>query len=161
MTQRAYERNKAVEYAKTWAYKRNPKYYNYDKIGGDCTNFVSQCIYTGSKIMNYNKLGWYYNNANDKSASWTGVEYLYKFLMTNKGVGPYGVDTEIEDLQKGDVIQLSFDGNKFSHSLLIVQESKNINNILVATHTFDSYGRRISSYKFMKIRYIHIEGVRF
>lgn len=160
MAQREYNRNKAVEYAKTWTYRRNPKYYNYDKIGGDCTNFVSQCIYAGSKIMNYNKLGWYYNNANDKSASWTGVEYLYKFLITNKGVGPSGVDSEIGDLKKGDIVQLSFDGNKFSHSLLIVQENININNILVATHTFDSYGRRVASYNFMKIRYIHIEGVK-
>ena len=42
--------------------KRNPEYYNYDDvIGGDCTNFVSQCLFYGSKVMNYNQNGWYYN----------------------------------------------------------------------------------------------------
>ncbi len=40
-----YNRENAVEYAKIWAYKRNPKYYNFDPVGGDCTSFVSQCLY--------------------------------------------------------------------------------------------------------------------
>ena len=82
-----YNRKLAIEYAKKWAYKRNPKYYNYDLLGGDCTNFISQCIYEGCKIMNYTKTyGWYYNSANDKSPSWTGVDFLYKFLINNKGI---------------------------------------------------------------------------
>ena len=54
-----YNRQKAIEYANKWAFKRNPKYYNFDSLGGDCTNFVSQCIYVGSNKMNYTKLyGW-------------------------------------------------------------------------------------------------------
>lgn len=114
------------------------------------------------KLWTIINCGWYYNNANNKSASWTGVEYLYKFLTTNNGIGPYGKEVEIEEIRKGDIAQLSFDGEKFSHSLLIVQEDQNhsINNTLVATHTFDSYGRNIASYNFIKIRYIHIEAVK-
>jgi len=114
------------------------------------------------KLWTIINCGWYYNNANSKSASWTGVEYLYKFLTTNKGIGPYGKEVEIEEIRKGDLAQLSFDGEKFSHSLLIIQEDQNhsINNTLVATHTFDSYGRNIASYNFIKIRYIHIEAVK-
>ena len=54
-----YDRQKAKEYAKKWAYSRNPKYYNFDNVGGDCTSFISQCIYAGSGIMNYTKdIGW-------------------------------------------------------------------------------------------------------
>ena len=48
-----YNRREALRYAKEWAYKRNPKYYNFDRVGGDCTSFVSQCIYAGAGIMNY------------------------------------------------------------------------------------------------------------
>lgn len=44
-----YNREKAVEYARRWAYDRNPQYYNFDPIGGDCTNFVSQCLFAGSR----------------------------------------------------------------------------------------------------------------
>ena len=47
-----YNRIKAIEYAQKWAYKRNTKYYNFDNIGGDCTSFISQCIYAGSNTMN-------------------------------------------------------------------------------------------------------------
>ena len=50
-----YNREQACEYAKKWAYKRNPKYYNFDAVGGDCTSFVSQCIYAGIKEMNRQK----------------------------------------------------------------------------------------------------------
>lgn len=45
-----YDRQAAFEYAKKWAFRRNPRYYNFEKIGGDCTNFASQCIYAGAKI---------------------------------------------------------------------------------------------------------------
>ena len=40
-----YNRHKAKEYARKWAYLRNPSYYNYDKLGGDCTNFCRNTTY--------------------------------------------------------------------------------------------------------------------
>lgn len=149
-----YNRQKVVEYAQKWAYKRNPKYYNFDTIGGDCTNFVSQCIYAGSGVMNYND--WYYNNTNDKSPSWTGVEFLYKFLVNNTGIGPIGNTSD--KIEIGDVVQLSSDGERFSHSLIVVGIEKE--RILIASHTFDSYRRDINTYVYKKIRFIHITGIQ-
>lgn len=154
--EKEYNREKAKAYAMKWSYLRNPAYYNYDKIGGDCTNFVSQCLYAGSGIMNDKPNGWYYRNANDKSPSWTGVEFLYDFLIHNKGVGPYAEEVEEDKLQIGDIVQLSFDGTTFAHSLLIVNQELG----LVATHTFDSYGKSIDSYSYQKRRNLHIKGVR-
>ena len=145
-------------YALEWAYSRNPQYYNYDAIGGDCTNFVSQCIFAGCNQMNYNKNnGWYYINGNNKSPSWTGVEFLYDFLIHNNGDGPSGKETTIDKLDIGDIIQLNFDGNKFSHSLIVIQNAENINNTLVATHTFDTFGKKVLDYNFYSYRCIHIE----
>lgn len=73
-----YNRKKVVEYAKTWAYRRNPKYLNFDNMGGDCTNFSSQNIYAGAEIMNYDKTkGWYYNSGNSRTPSWEGVSLGY------------------------------------------------------------------------------------
>ena len=43
----SYNPSKAVAYAKQWAYSRNPKYYDYSNMGGDCANFVSQCLIAG------------------------------------------------------------------------------------------------------------------
>ncbi len=159
---RKYNREQAVAYAREWAFKRNPKYYNFDTVGGDCTSFVSQCIYAGANVMNYNKYGWYYKNGNDKSASWSGVEYLHKFLVNNKGVGPYGREAKIEELEKGDIIQLSFNGGIFGHTLIIteINITNNKKHILIASHTQDSYNRDVSTYMYEKARGIKIEGVR-
>ena len=95
-----YQRDKVYEYAKKWACDRNPKYYNFDPVGGDCTSFTSQCIYAGIGVMNYEKInGWYYLNGNNKSPSWSGVKYLYQFLTENKGSGPYGIEAKKEDIE--------------------------------------------------------------
>jgi hypothetical protein len=163
MKEVSYHREKTIEYAEKWAYSRNPAYYNFDSLGGDCTNFVSQCIYAGSGTMNYDKVkGWYYKSANDRSPSWTGVEFLYKFLTNNKGIGPYAEKTDENGVNKGDLIQLSFNGETFSHSLLIVDivDLHATKQIYVATHTYDSYGRSLNSYTYKTLRYIHIQGVR-
>ena len=152
-----YDRKNVYDYAKKWAYSRNPKYYNYDPIGGDCTNFASQCIYAGYKQMNYsNANGWYYINGNNKSPSWTGVEFLYKFLISNQGAGPKGKKATINELEIGDIVQLSFDGIKFSHTLVVVKNGNNVNNTLIASHTFDAFDKAVGEYKFNKYRCVHI-----
>ena len=161
MKSKEYNRKKAVEYATKWAYKRNPKYYNFDSVGGDCTSFISQCIYAGAGAMNYKKhIGWYYNSSTDRTPSWSGVEFLYNFLTTNKGIGPRGIKTKIDNLEIGDIIQLRFFPDRFSHSLIIVdKKGNNLDNIYIATHTEDAYYRKVSTYNFEDIRFIHIKDI--
>ena len=67
MTEQVYNRARAVAYAQKWAFSRNPAFLNFDGMGGDCTNFASQCLYTGSGIMNYtDTFGWYYRSSRDR-----------------------------------------------------------------------------------------------
>lgn len=162
MNTRAYDRNSAVSYAKKWALSRNPRYYNFDPMGGDCTSFVSQCLFAGSKQMNYNfENGWYYNNGYDKSPSWSSVNFLYKFLTTNKGFGPRGEVVSQSSIEVGDIAQLSFSGTTFEHSLFIVDiiNVNDLNQIAIAAHTFDVLGKKIGEYSFSKIRFVHIKDV--
>jgi hypothetical protein len=161
MRSKEYNRKKAIEYAAKWVYKRNPKYYNFDSVGGDCTSYISQCIYAGAGIMNYKKhIGWYYNSPTDRTASWSGVEYLYDFLTKNKGIGPRAKVASIEKLEIGDIIQLKFLKERFSHSLIIVDKKKNsLEDIYVATHTEDTYYRKVSTYIFEDIRFLHITDI--
>lgn len=156
MNTKSFNRNAAIDYAKKWALARNPKYYNFDPVGGDCTSFVSQCLFAGSQKMNYDsKNSWFYNNGYNKSPSWSGVEFLYKFLVNNKSYGPRGKEVSQGDIVAGDIAQLSFSGNKFEHSLLIIDPL----TLSVATHTYDVLGKKISEYNFAKVRFIHIVDV--
>lgn len=154
-----YNRAKVLEYAKKWAFGRNPKFYNFDKLGGDCTNFASQCIYAGCDVMNFTPvLGWYYNNINSRSPSWAGVEYLYKFLTTNWGAGPYAEEVSRDKIELGDIIQLQNSAGLFYHTLVVV--GKTDEEIYVATHTRDSYYNPLSFYFYHNLRYLHILGAR-
>ena len=94
-----YNRNSAVDYAKNFANKRNPNFYNFDDLGGDCTNFCSQCLLAGSSnIMNKTFTPyWYYNNINDRSPSWSGVEFLFEYLTQNKNKGPFAKQVKFND----------------------------------------------------------------
>ena len=161
MNTKVYDKKSAILYAKKWALSRNPKYYNFDNVGGDCTSFISQCLYAGSKKMNYSKInGWYYNNGYDKSPSWSGVEFLHDFLINNKSFGPHGIEVTSNEILPGDIAQLSFDGNIFGHSLFIIEvNSPSLNDIVIATHTFDTLGKKIGEYNFSKVRFIHIQNV--
>ena len=159
MNIKLYDRERAVIYAKKWAFSRNKRYYNFDNIGGDCTNFVSQCIYAGCKIMNYSKSnGWCYNSLNDRSPSWTGVEPFYNFLITNKYIGPFGTSVSESQIKVGDVIQLGKFNATYHHTMIVTKITNS--NIFTSSHTIDSLDRPLSSYKFDKIRFLHIKGVR-
>ena len=51
-----YNRQKAIEYARKWALLANPDYYHFGGIGGDCTNYISQCLLAGGGKMNFDKI---------------------------------------------------------------------------------------------------------
>ena len=154
-----YNRENAVAYARKWAFGRNPAYYNFNLIGGDCTNFASQCIYAGAEVMNFTPVfGWYYKSLNDRSPSWTGVEYLYNFLTKNEGVGPFAKEAPLNELEIGDIVQLGTSTGDYYHSPVVVAVRDG--RIFVAAHTNDAFNRPLSSYNFAQARGIHILGVR-
>ncbi len=160
-----YDREAAVAYAHLWAYGRNPAYYDFERIGGDCTNFASQCLYAGLPVMNYTKtFGWYYNSVNDRAPAWTGVEFLFKFLSSNKGVGPYGRLCSPQELAVGDLVQLKgYQENRFSHCPVVVGVGRRGNtpyNVLLAAHSQDADYRPLASYAYRDIRFIKVLGGR-
>lgn len=146
-----------IAYARKWAFSRNPAYYNFDDIGGDCTNFISQCLYAGGAVMNYTRdTGWYYISLRDRASAWTSVHYFYQFVINNKSVGIYGKEVPLSQAQKGDVIQLGM--GKFHHSLLVVDVRQNIP--YVSAHTENAFNQPITAYIYDRIRCLHIIGAR-
>lgn len=147
-----------IRYAKQWAYSRNPAYYNFDAIGGDCTNFVSQCLYAGGAVMNDTRdTGWYYASLHNRAAAWTGVSYFYQFMTRNKSIGPFAAVIPLTKVQAGDVIQLGSQ-SQFYHSLFVVDVQNGMPYI--ATHTRDAFHVPLSAYEYETIRCLHIVGAR-
>ena len=157
-----FDKEAAVSYSFQWALRRNPAYYDFTLVGGDCTNFISQCIYAGSKVMNPKPTyGWYYYSVYKRSPSWTSVNYLYRFLTTNQTKGPYAIPIPLESIQVGDIIQLQNDSGSFYHTLLVVEllGEPTPENILINAHDIDSYRRPLISYHYKSYRCLRIAGV--
>jgi len=158
-----YNRRAAVAYAQKWAFARNKRFYDFEDIGGDCTNFVSQCLYAGCGVMNYSPVdGWYYINSDDRSPSWTGVTFLRDFLLTNEGAGVYGEETPLSRLLPGDVIQFENSAGRLYHTVIVSYVFYPVipSNIYVCAHSVDSRNRRLSTYNYAAAYGIHISGAR-
>jgi hypothetical protein len=152
-----YQREKAVEYARAWALGRNRAYLDFTDLGGDCTNFVSQCIFQGIGVMNYSPVnGWYYIDGYHKAPSWTAVMHLRSFLLNNAFVGPFATVTTREQILPGDIIQLRNVGGEYYHSMVVLEN--NGEDIHIAAHTYDAYMRPLSSYYFQEASYLRILG---
>ncbi len=159
-----YDRARAVEYARRWALSRNPLFIDFTGRGGDCTSFVSQCVFAGCGIMNYTPtFGWYYISSADRAPAWAGVDEFFDFvtaspdfIAANGGTGPRGYDvSDGRDIEIGDVIQLANESGDFYHSLIISGFTDN--DILICAHSDDALDRPISSYNYASLRVIHIE----
>ncbi|MDO4618461.1 MAG: amidase domain-containing protein [Clostridia bacterium] len=154
-----YNRERAVRYAIRWAYGFNPNFYNFSNIGGDCTNFASQCLLAGGLMMNFTPIfGWYYLGVNNRSASWTGVNELYNFLITNDGVGPRAVETDLLQIENADLIQFDFnDDGRFDHTPIVVDRGEGTpDTVLVAAHSNAALFRPLSTYPYRNLRCLHI-----
>ena len=165
LTQIPYNRAFAVEYARRWALSRNPLFVDFTGSGGNCTNFVSQCLLAGSSVMDFTPtFGWYYRSVEDRAPAWSGVEQLYDFL-TGSGdfsgfdaQGPYAVLAQRrEEIEVGDVVQLADRTGDFYHTLIISGITED--DILVCAQSDDALDRPLSSYNYASLRVLHVMGV--
>ena len=67
----------------------------------------------------------------------------------------------LEQIEPGDIIQLSFDGEAFAHTPVVVSvgEIPSPENILVAAHSYDSDNRPLDTYEYKDLRPIHITAL--
>jgi len=151
---KTYNRQQAVAYALRYALSPNPNYFHFAGLGGDCTNFISQCLLAGGGTMQYSQNGWYYNSASDRAPSWTSVTALQEFLLNPSLKGPKAQLSTLEELEIGDIIQLRQNPNRFNHSLIVtkIQNSQ----IYVCAHSNDALNRKLTTYNYYEILPLHI-----
>lgn len=160
-----YNRERALEYARRWALSRNPLFYDFTGGGGNCTNFVSQCLLAGSSVMNPTEtFGWYYIDVNNRAPSWTGVREFYEFMCgiggfapKNERQGPFANEVAREQVEIGDVVQLANSRGDYYHSLLV--SGFRGDDILISAQSNDALDRPLSTYNYADARFLHIEGV--
>lgn len=161
----AYNRARAVDYARKWALSRNPLFFDFTGVGGNCTNFVSQCLLAGSLMMNPEEIfGWYYKSVDDRAPAWSGVAELYGFLCGVGGFapkgerrGPFCTEVMRERAELGDIVQLANDTGDFYHTVIVSGFSGG--DILVCAQSNDALDRPLSAYSFAAVRFLHVEGV--
>ena len=159
-----FSREDTVLYAKKWWNKRNPSFYNFDAMGGDCTNFVSQCLYYGGISMNTKQYGWFYYSLNHRSPSWSGVDEFFNFATSNiSNSGVVAKLSNINDVEIADVVQLKLNGEEEFHHTLIITDivtsgktEVELNDILIACHTYDAFMKPLGEYNISDIRFLKI-----
>ena len=162
-----YQNDRAVEYARTWALSRNPLFTDFTGRGGNCTNFVSQCVLAGSCVMNRTPdFGWYYVSESDRAPAWSSVEYFFDFMTgvpafasQNGGVGPFATVIPRRNAVPGDVVQYADEEGDWYHTVIISAVENG--EIYVCAQSDNALDRPISSYRFASARFLHIMGVRF
>ncbi len=161
-----YNRSKALLYAHRYALTRNERYFDFSSLGGDCTNFCSQCLYAGAHRMNYaSPFGWYYRSSNDRSASWTGVKFFKSFLTDNlvvnrvgEGYGPFAEERDVRELDVGDFVLLSNEKEVYFHSTVVVGFKGK--EPLLASHSRDAFELPLSRFDYNEAKGLHVLGYR-
>ena len=162
-----YNREAAVDYAKKWALGRNPAYKDYENLGGDCTNYISQSIHAGGIPFDHNGeeyKKWYWYSDASRTPSWTSAELLHLYIMSNNNKysqnhGIYARSANYNELELGDLVQLVYNGNAY-HTMIvtdIILEGEYVLDYLVCQHTYDLLDYPLSM-KVGERRYIKILG---
>lgn len=173
-----YNRQKAVEYADKYYAKYNSKYKDYNGIGGDCTNYVSQCLgdkeeggglaFDRTWFCTYPK----YSKAEGSRAFVNADAFKAYLVYSGRGRvikrgtfseltkptdnNPIGI---VEKIQIGDLICFEKKGQIDHFSIVTAKDSKGYP--MINSHTTDRYhvpfdlGWGSKTVKFHLIRIVH------
>ncbi len=146
-----YNRNAAIGYANQWYNSRNWRYNDFTSSGGDCANFVSQCLIAGSLSLykGTNGLGYgVYPDVDRPSIYSNGTipycDYLNIHLKTYQNTQvTYVIDTNAtipSSIERGDVVIFgNKSGDKYQHAMIVVW--RNASDLGLAGHTSDVWNR--------------------
>lgn len=158
-----YDRAAAYEYLMTYCDKRNPAWYAYDEVGGNCMNFGSQVLLAGG--IPEDERGdeeWYWDGQNDLDLSWINVGRFYDYCRDNDGFGLVA-DTEANYYtgEVGDVLIVGFAGDHRHTTIIsdiVRDENGNTVDYLISCNTTNYRDFPVSAYYYTFHRLIKIYG---
>lgn len=147
----AYDGKAALDYAARYVKARNDNWEDYSLYGGNCQNFVSQCLLAGGIPMDsYGESVWkWYGSAvsnrsgtSGRSSSWSSVNRFIEYAKNNTGYGLVAiVGAPYFTGEPGDLIQMGTEKD-WQHTVIIssvVQDDEgNPVDYLVHSNTGDA-----------------------
>ncbi|MBU4438285.1 MAG: amidase domain-containing protein, partial [Acetobacterium sp.] len=173
-----YQPEAAVNYAMAWVdpektLRNTAQFGIYDDVGGNCNNFISQCLNAGGIPMDifgdeFTQWKWYSDELNldetesGRSPAWAGVNEFYLYARENSGYGLSAVvDDNVYSGAVGDILQFGYD-NQWLHSVIITQVVKDkdgkVVDYLIHSNTTDRISYPASAYGYPQQRLIKILG---
>lgn len=166
-----YQREIAAEYAYKHVGIRSDRWYDYSNMGGNCMNFISQCLYISGIPMDLEgSARWkWYGAAFDESASmkgctrsWINVDHFYQYVSSNRGHGLVAdVNADYYSGQIGDLIMMGSPSD-WDHIVMITSLVKNeageTIDYLISSNTTDVRDFPVSAYPSARRTLIRILG---
>jgi hypothetical protein len=155
-----YNRRAAADYAMRWALLRNPKYPDFSSNpkavpggGGDCANFISQCLHAGGWAMID---GWgrrsyaWWATSTEASRPWASAGRIAENL-TWRGIIKRCSRSELDE---GDLVSYNINGHDYNHWMMITgfRSGPDGPELLYSSHSTDrlNYPLAIPEYELAK-----------
>ncbi|MDR0433749.1 MAG: amidase domain-containing protein [Gracilibacteraceae bacterium] len=159
----AYNREAAKAYADAWVGQRNKQWTDYSSLGGNCQNYLSQCLLAGGAPMDTSGGAvWYWRADSRRAPSWTAVTYFLDYARRNTGPGLAALaDAPYYSGEIGDAILLG-DESGWRHIVVVtalVRDGEGrVIDYLVHSNTVEWKYFPVSAYPYTRQMLIHIAG---
>ena len=159
-----YDRTAALAYAGQYAMSRNANWADFSYSGGNCQNYVSQCLLAGGiPVDPYGDAVWTYGDGSrERSGSWASVTQFLQYASGNTGFGLVSqVGAPYYTGEPGDLIQM---GTKegWHHVViigdLVTDEAGNTVDYLIHSNTNDMKNYPASLYGYPVFALTRIAG---
>ena len=136
-----YDRPAAVAYAHRWAYGRNPRYYDYERVGRLHQLCLPMPVRRGGDHELHAGPGLVLSGRQPQGSSLDGRALLLPISDPERAQpGPGGGPGSAGAAASGDFVQLRFDAPEFGHTPVVVEVGSPpaLDRILVAAHSQDA-----------------------
>lgn len=166
--QNKYDRESATNYAIKYALEPNSKYKYFEYVngnGGDCTNFVSQCLKAGGAPLDYNNIRpWWYELRGSCSICWSVAHALYWYLKINQSTNRNvikGLEIEARHkLEIGDLVFYENYRNVIFHAAIITSFVEVYGNVepCISQHSYNQLNETYEkNYTYKKAHFLKIK----
>lgn len=153
----------ALAYADTYVGSRSDDWGDYSDVGGNCQNYVSQCLNAGGIPEDvYGDDVWEWYSYSDYTVSWTVVGAFMDYAAYNNGYGLYALtDVPYTSGTAGDTLHVGTE-DTWQHSTLISAPVRDaggdIVDYLVYSNTGDLKNYPASLYGYSQFSIVKIVG---